>query len=97
MGFLKRLGDLFNAPPEKPIYRFSVKCNRCGEILSGRVDLYNEPSLDDDGKGFHVRKVLIGEGTNLCFSQVVVELELDEKHKLKNRQISGGTFVDSDI
>jgi hypothetical protein len=95
MGFFKKLSDLFNTAPVKPIYNFSVRCNRCGEMLTGRIDLHNEPSLDDDGKGYHVRKVLIGRGEQHCFNQVTVELDFDLNHKLKSREISGGTFIEA--
>jgi hypothetical protein len=93
MGFFKSLARLFG-PTEyvKPIYRFTARCNRCGEVLQGRVDLHNDISLDDDGSGFHCTKVLIGKGENLCFNKVEVNLTFDSKRQLKNREISGGTF-----
>lgn len=93
MGILKNLARLFGPPQyEKPIYRFNAKCNRCGELLQGRVDLHNDISLDDDGAGYHCTKVLIGEGTSLCFNKVEVTLYFDAKRRVKNREISGGMF-----
>ena len=47
MGFLKNLfGGGTSAKPEKRYYVFNVKCNRCGEIIEGRVDLDNDLSLE---------------------------------------------------
>jgi hypothetical protein len=39
MGILKNLFGGTPAKPEKRYYTFNVKCNRCGEIIEGRVDL----------------------------------------------------------
>ena len=39
MGFLKKLFGGAGATPEKRYYTFNVKCNRCGEVIEGRVDL----------------------------------------------------------
>ena len=38
MGFLKKLFGGEPAKPEKRYYVFQVKCNRCGEVIEGRVD-----------------------------------------------------------
>ena len=93
MGILKNLAQLFGPTQyEKPIYHFTAKCSRCGELLQGRIDLHNDISLDDDGSGYHCTKVLIGEGGNLCFNKVTVILTFDAKRILKNREITGGTF-----
>jgi hypothetical protein len=80
MGFLQKLAGLFR-PRQKPAgryYEFTVRCQRCGEVITGRADLSNELSADygEDGRqeNFYVRKVLIGEGH--CFQRVEVELFL---------------------
>ena len=49
MGFLKNLFGGTSAKPEKRYYTFNVKCNRCGEIIEGRVDLDNDLSLEYEG------------------------------------------------
>jgi hypothetical protein len=95
MGFLKKLFGSEPVKPDKHYYTFKVKCNRCGEIIEGRVDLDNDLSLDyeDDHEVFHVRKGLIGN--NRCFQQIEVELKFDSSRQLIEQQVTGGQFVES--
>jgi DNA-directed RNA polymerase subunit N (RpoN/RPB10) len=92
MSFFK---NLFS--PARPIgtfYSFSVKCMRCGEIIHGRVNIYNEPSLELNEKGkpyYMCRKVLIGNG--YCFQQIEVFFKFDAGKRVLDREISGGEFV----
>ena len=92
MGFLKNLFGGGSAKPEKRYYVFNVKCNRCGEIIEGRVDLDNDLSLNDEGNGYIVRKGLIGG--NRCFQQIEVELNFDSSRQLREKTITGGTFIE---
>ena len=91
MGFLKNLFGGATAKPEKRFYVFQVKCNRCGEIIEGRVDLDNDLSLNDEGNGYLVRKALIGG--NRCFQQIEVELNFDSSRQLTEKAIHGGEFT----
>ena len=93
MGFLKNLFGGGSAKPEKRYYIFNIKCNRCGEIIAGRVDLDNDLSLMDEGEGYIVRKGLIGG--NRCFQQIEVELNFDSSRQLREKNISGGEFVNA--
>jgi uncharacterized Zn finger protein len=96
MSFFKKISNIFTSasPRDHSGYWITVRCNRCGEVIRGRIDLYNEPSVDyRDGKPFYFcRKVLIGE--QRCFQQVEVTLTFDENHNLIDRQVTGGTFVE---
>jgi hypothetical protein len=92
MGFLKKLFGSFTAKPEKRYFVFQVKCNRCGEVIEGRVDLDNDLSLNDEGDGFFVRKGLMGSGR--CFQQVNVELKFSSTRTLLEQQSQGGTFAE---
>lgn len=94
MGFLKRLFGGVTARPEKRFYVFNVKCNRCGEIIEGRVDLDNDLSLDYEGDStvYFVRKGLVGE--NRCFQQIEVEMKFTPNRTLIEQQAQGGQFVD---
>ena len=94
MGFLKKLFSSEPVKPEKHYYTFQVKCNRCGEIIEGRVDLDNDLSLDyeDDREVFHVRKGLIGN--NRCFQQIEVEMKFNSSRELIEQNVQGGTFVE---
>ena len=92
MGFLKNL--FTPSKPEKRYYTFNVKCNRCGEIIEGRVDLDNDLSLNDEGDGYLVRKGLIGSGENHCFQQIEVTIQFSSAKEMSEQQIQGGTFVE---
>lgn len=94
MGFLKRLLGGGTTRPEKRFYVFNVKCNRCGEIIEGRVDLDNDLSLDYEGDStvYFVRKGLVGE--NRCFQQIEVEMKFTPNRTLIEQKAQGGQFVD---
>jgi hypothetical protein len=94
MGFLKKLFGGGTARPEKRFYVFHVKCNRCGEVIEGRVDLDNDLSLDYEGDStvYFVRKGLIGD--NRCFQQIEVEMKFSSQRELIERQAQGGIFVE---
>ena len=74
-------------------YTFSVKCNRCGETIEGRVDLNNDLSVEyeEGGDIFLVRKVLMGE--NRCFQRIEVELKFNSDRELLEQHASGGQFI----
>ena len=93
MGFLKRLFGGDTARPEKRYYVFNVKCNRCGEIIEGRVDLDNDLSLDYEGDStvYFVRKGLVGE--NRCFQQIEVEMKFTPNRTLIEQTAQGGQFI----
>jgi len=94
MGFLKKLFSSTPVKPEKHYYTFQVKCNRCGEIIEGRVDLDNDLSVDyeENREVYHAHKGLLGSGH--CFQQVNVELKFSSTKAVIDQQIQGGTFVE---
>ncbi len=94
MGFLKKLFSSSPAQPERRYYVFQVKCNRCGEIIEGRVDLDNDLSIefDDNRNAYFVRRVVIGSGH--CFQQIEVEMKFTSSRELIEQEIKGGTFVE---
>jgi hypothetical protein len=79
-------------------YMVYVRCDRCGEPISARVNLRRDLSLrySDAGEAdeYFTRKSLIGSG--LCFERIEVELSFDASKMLINRSIHGGTFLDED-
>jgi len=95
MGFLKKLQSVFTAPSstDKRILWVYVQCDKCGEVLQGRVDLYNDLSIQDAGEsaGYFCRKVLIG--SQRCYQPMEVELTFDKNRKLTNQEIKGGKFA----
>ena len=94
MGFLKNLFGGPSAKPDKRYYVFKVKCNRCGEIIEGRVDLDNDLSLEfeDNNNIYFSRKVVMGSG--YCFQQIEVEMKFTSTRELIEQQAQGGTFVE---
>lgn len=94
MGFLKKLFSSEPVKPEKHYYTFKVKCNRCGEIIEGRIDLDNDLSLDyeDDREVFHVRKGLVGN--DRCFQHIEVEMKFNSSRELIEQDVQGGRFVE---
>ena len=96
MGFLKKLGALFSAPSgDKRSLWLYVKCDKCGEILKGRVDLLNDLSIQYDESGrassYYCRNVFVG--SNRCYRPIEVELTFDKNRRLLNEEITGGEFA----
>ncbi len=97
MDLLKKLGTLFAASaPTSHWYSLSVQCNRCGEIIQAGVNLSNDLSVeyseDEKVTGYFCRKLLMGK--QRCFQQIQVTLTFDAHHKLVDRKIEGGKFVE---
>ena len=84
---------LFSPRPTSRYFTFQVKCARCGELLEGRVDLFNDPSLDYESEPpvYFCRKVLVGGGP--CYQQVEATFKFDEARHVLEQQVSGGEFV----
>ena len=63
-------------------------------MLSTRVNLHNDLSVEYDGDqtSYRCRKVLIGDGP--CFQRMEVLLTYDANRRLLSRELSGGEFVD---
>jgi len=99
MSFLKRLGKILSSPPpktERALY-LDVQCNKCGERLRARVDVWNELTPEYDGKSddavsYQCRKVLVGE--NKCYQPIELNLKFDKNHKLVDKRILGGKFIE---
>ncbi len=94
MEFLKKIFSSMPTSHREKYYVFQVKCNRCGEILEGRVDLYNDLSAEYEGANavYFGRKVLMSSGGQ-CFQQIEVELKFDGLKHLIQKHAQGGTFV----
>jgi len=101
MSLLKRLGKILSPPAastQRALYLY-VQCDRCGEKLRARVDLWNELTPEYGEKGedpisFHCRKVLVGE--NLCFQPIELSLKFDKGHRPVDKQIKGGKYIDEE-
>jgi hypothetical protein len=94
-----RLGELFgrlfrsgpSQPPDGGIY-VRVKCDVCGEVIQARVNPASELSQAEDGQGYFVRKVLVGQE---CFRPIEVQLRYADLRGTEiSREIRGGTSVE---
>ncbi len=100
MGLFKRISSLFGpratAGGDPHTYHFAVRCLRCGEVIAGRINLYNDLSLkygENEAPASYVcRKVLMG--TSRCFQPIEVQFIFDTARRVKERQITGGEFVE---
>jgi hypothetical protein len=90
MGFLQKIFGSGTSSSNSHFYVFNVRCDRCGEVIEGRINLDNDLSMDDGG-GYRVRKVLMG--SERCFQQIEVVLHYDAARNLQEKEISGGKFV----
>lgn len=101
MNILKSLRKVLSSPPprtDRSLYLY-VRCSKCGEKLRARVDVWNEltPEYDgksDDAASYFCRKVLIGE--KLCYQPIELRLKFDKSHKLIDKTIMGGKFIEQD-
>jgi len=100
MNLLKNISRFFSSQKDidKNAYWVITKCNRCGEIIKSRIDLYNDLSIDYDDPGknpvYFCRKTLMGKGH--CFQRIEVKLIFDSSRKLIDREITGGKFIDEE-
>ena len=98
MNLLEQLSR-FLSPRRSTAQRYSmiyVKCKRCGEKISGRVDLWNELSPDYEGgtQSYFCRKVLMGSST--CFQKIEVALRFDGNRRLVDEEVIGGEAIEKE-
>lgn len=81
---------------ESWVYWIHAQCNKCGEPLRARIDLRNDPSLEDDGT-WRVRKWLTGGGKYYCFGTVEVALHFNQAKKtVLDSEVTGGKLITAD-
>src|ERR1700730_17388817 len=95
LGFLGRLFGGDSSAPQKSrdggIY-VRVKCDACGEVVQTRINPSSELSQSDEGSGYFVRKVLVGQQ---CFRPIAVELHYADLRGTEiSREVHGGTSVE---
>jgi hypothetical protein len=95
MGFLDKFLKSFSGGSPM-VHTISVKCNRCGEILTARVNMANDLSVEFGPTGtlksYSCRKVVQGSGR--CFQSIEVLLKFDSRRALQEKEIHGGKFVE---
>ena len=98
MGFFKRIADMIggNRSDDNRFVDIYVMSRRCREPITGRVDVMNELSRDDDGKGYYTRKVLHTTGAKRCFDQVEISLWFNKDKRLADHEVTGGTWLSAE-
>ena len=105
MGLLDKLKTLFSGGKSGGSQRtgsildFYVRCDRCGEIIHGQINLANDLSVryEGDDTFYFCRKGLIGGGETRCFQQVTVEYTFDARRTVIERRVEGGRFADPPV
>ena len=93
MGFLDQIKSFFSAPNGKNdpyILMLYVKCKRCGKPVAVRVNLRNDPSLDEDGNGYILRKGIMDDK---CFTLMNAEISFDLQRHVVEKTIDKGEFI----
>jgi len=93
MNFLKKLFTP-REPYTKSYYTFHVKCKRCSETITGRIDLDNDLSIEyeEGGDVFFARKILMGE--NKCFQRMEANFKFNSSRQVIEKDVIGGEFVE---
>ena len=100
MGFLKKIAKtLFGGGAggrPSSMLDFYVRCNNCGQVIHGRINLSNDLSVryEGDDQFYFCRKGLVGSGETRCFQQVIVEYTFDARRQVIDRRAEGGRFVE---
>ena len=90
MGLFKSLKSMFTTPSNPNVLWLYVKCKRCGTPVAVRVDLRNDPSLDDESDGYILRKEIMDDK---CFTLMHAEVKLNAQHSVTEKTIDHGTFI----
>ncbi len=100
MSLFEKLQNALSGSPSRQgngasdFYEVVVRCRRCGEILTGQINLKNDLSIDYETGQYFIRKSIMGSGENRCFERVQVKLTFDSDRRLLSREASGGAFVE---
>lgn len=94
MDFFRKFFSSSPSMPPSNFYPFAVQCDRCGEVIEGRINLNNDLSLEyeDNRVVYQVHKTLMGSGR--CFQRMEVEMKFNESKHLIEKQAQGGQFTD---
>jgi hypothetical protein len=95
MNLLEKIASLFIRSADDHGFWIYVRCNRCGEKLRARVDLFSDLTVRYGEGGvedvYYTRKTLIG--SSLCFQPIEATLTFDLRRQLVGKEITGGEFI----
>ena len=91
MSFLKKIfsAAITGSGDSAGLYYY-VKPQGCDEVVRVRINRNNDLSIDEDGKGYWVHKVVMG---TTCFQRAELELHFNQNRQVKSSGISGGDLV----
>jgi hypothetical protein len=89
MDFLKRLFGIGGASSDGAYYVY-VRPKMCKEVVRLRLNLTNDPSVNDDESGYVLRKTA---SAIRCPFQAEITLHLNKSRGVIDREISNGEFV----
>ncbi len=90
MDWLNRIkSGLGGGGRETPVLWLYVQCNRCQSPVAVRINLFNDPSLEEEGS-YVLRKEIMD---SKCFQLMHAELRLDAQRRVKEQSIKGGKFL----
>jgi hypothetical protein len=93
MSFLKKLfgsGGMQSA--DKSGMYFYVKPHGCQEVVRVRIDMNNDPSLNDDSSAYFVIKTVRGT-TYKCTGSAELHLAFDLQRRVTRSEVTGGALV----
>lgn len=89
MDFLKKLFGGGASNRDDALYLY-VQPKMCKEIVKVRVDMRNHLSLNDEGNGYYVRKIVSG---TRCPFQSEIEIFFNRERRITDQNITDGEFV----
>lgn len=94
MNFLKRLfsGGGGTGDDKRSFYAY-VRPKRCDEIIEVRIDLMNELSQEETGKGYFVRKIVRGAR---CPFPAELLVRFDQGRRAVGTEIKDGEVVSTE-
>ena len=82
---------LFKTPSKQNFVEFEIKCEKCGEIVSVRVNQYDlQQDLDSDSGSYILKKEV--QDTK-CFKIMTLEAKFDGNRNILSKSVSGGKFI----
>ena len=90
MDFLRKLFGGGGQRQDSSAYYIYVRPKMCKEIVRVRVNLTNDPSINDDESGYILRKTA---SATRCPFQSEITLHLNKSRDVVDREINNGEFV----
>ena len=95
MSIFSNIKKLFSANSQKKLMSFSVKCNKCQEVIAVKInptnDLMNQyKELNVTGAAFILKKEILG---NNCNNLMQLTVEFDENYTILTKSVDGGEII----